>query len=172
MKAIQETQVIKFTSKADMARRLGINKNTATTWAGLPGFPGGASGPWLLPDIIRWLISRTNARPESDDPAMSGPDSPALERYRLAKAELSELELAEKRKQLLPRGVVRQALASWAAILRNAGDQLGRRFGVGAQRVLTDALDGCHDATAAIVAERLEQETNAGGDAKPATKQL
>jgi hypothetical protein len=76
-----------------------------------------------------------------DDPLLSGPSSPALERYREARAELAKLDLSARRKDLLPRGEIHDKLMRLASILRTTGETLGRQFGAEAQAVLGGALD-------------------------------
>lgn len=91
------------------------------------------SGPW-----------RPYGRGESaDDPLLQDGDSPGLERYRLAKASLAELELEERRRSLLPVVKVREALSRWATIVRRMGERLGQRWGADAQTLVNDALTEC-----------------------------
>jgi hypothetical protein len=135
----------RYASKVEMARRLGVNRGTIHDWTSREGFPGGAAGPWALTDIIRWLINRSPAKVEDEDPAMRGPASPALEKYRLAKAGREELKLESERKNLISRQDLREALGKWAALLKQASEILGQRFGVDAQQVLNDKLDGCQE---------------------------
>lgn len=78
-----------------------------------------------------------------DDPALYGPDSPSLERLRIANAKLKELELAERQLQLIPRTLIHERLSGFAAILRRAGDRLQSRFGREAKEMLDQALDDC-----------------------------
>lgn len=100
-----------------------------------------------VPTVIRaWRdaavekAAAANADPEAM--LLEGPSTPALERLRLAKAQLAELELAAKRQQLVPVEEVRSGLLGpFAGALRRAGEVLGRNYGPGAQQVLDDALE-------------------------------
>ena len=56
-------------------------------------------------------------------------DSPNLERYRLAKAKLAELELEQKHRAVLPRDQTREVLGRVASLWRRYGDRLGKRHG-------------------------------------------
>lgn len=80
------------------------------------------------------------AAAETDDPLLVGGNSPALERYRDAKAKLANLELEAKRRELVPREQVHDALARVASILRAAGETI-QRYSVEAHRVLDEALE-------------------------------
>lgn len=77
------------------------------------------------------------------DPLLVGGagDSPALERYRLARAKGEELTLLERQGELLRREIVHAELGRLAALLRAAGEQLDREFGPDAAQVINDTLD-------------------------------
>ncbi len=111
---------------------------------GCPGKPG----RYELSAIVQWLRNAGPWRPYGrgdapDDPLLAAGDSPGLERYRLAKAALAELELAERQQSLLPVDKVREALLRWATLLRRMGERLGKRFGPEASRTVNDTLDEC-----------------------------
>jgi hypothetical protein len=76
------------------------------------------------------------------DPTLfTGTDSPALERLRLANAELKELELSQRRRDLIPRRQVHQGFGLVASILRRAGEILQKQFGRDAHAVIEEALN-------------------------------
>lgn len=52
-------------------------------------------------DLVRWLAARS-AVTSTDDPLLSGSGSPALERYRLARAVEAEMNLDIRHGQLVP----------------------------------------------------------------------
>jgi len=97
----QSPNSIQFASKTTMAVALGVNRNTVQTWTGKPDFPGGSRGPWRLDAVVPWIMGRQLRRAPVDDPLLDGPDSPALERYRAARASLSEIELQQRQRQLI-----------------------------------------------------------------------
>jgi hypothetical protein len=72
---------------------------------------------------------------------LQGSDSPALERYRTAKAELIELDLSERRGELIPRDEIHNLFTRMGSRLRQAGETLQRKFGAESQEILNDALD-------------------------------
>lgn len=75
------------------------------------------------------------------DGIMAGPSTPALEDLRRARAEIAKLDLDERRRNLLPRELIRRAFGRVASLLRGAGDVLLHRFGEEAAEILTDVLD-------------------------------
>ena len=85
-------------------------------------------------------LAASNGGPE--DALLSGSfDSPALERYRLARAKLSELELAERESRLVnAEALVRTWLGPSAALMRECGHQLRRRYGNEAGDMLDETL--------------------------------
>ena len=76
-----------------------------------------------------------------DDPLMSGNDSPALEQYRKAKAEHAELDLAERRGELMPVDRTREGMAIFAGHIRNATEVLRRQYGPDAQTILEEHIN-------------------------------
>lgn len=107
----------------------GVNIGTVNRWRqiGCPGRPG----RWDLSKIAQWRLT--------DEPAEG--ESPSLERKRAAEATLRELDVAERQHLLLSREKVRENLAGVAAIMKAAGEQLGRSFGPNAQDLLDQAWD-------------------------------
>lgn len=138
---VQPIRVV--TRQQDVAYFFNRKIDAVKNWAkqGMPGEPGA----YDLVEIARWLFTVGPWKPDiPDDPLLEGGgDSPALERYRLARAELVEYELAEKRRNMLSREVVRVTLGRWAAILRQCGERLGKRFGSEAVETFNDSLAEC-----------------------------
>lgn len=96
----------------------------------------GVSGRYDLSEILRWLLSdgplRTRGDIESgpiDELVCGSGDSPNLERYRLARAQLAELELEQKRRAVFPRDMARSVLGRVASLWRRYGERLGKRHG-------------------------------------------
>lgn len=79
-------------------------------------------------------------------------DSPALERKREAEADLKELDLAERRRDLVHRDLLRQQLAAVASLLRRAGEQLERKHGPAAKQLLVQTLDDAERRIGSITA--------------------
>jgi hypothetical protein len=84
---------------------------------------------------------------DSEEEALfDGSDSPALERWRRAKADLAEIEVQSKRGSLVPRNEIRTGLDAIAARLRGFAEELQREFGPGAIDLLDEALTDCENA--------------------------
>lgn len=87
-----------------------------------------------------FLAENKHKLARDDDDLMSGPGSPALERYREERAALARLVRLEREGELLPRDLVRQSLSKTAAIIRLAGETLQKQFGEAAAEVLYEAI--------------------------------
>ena len=100
-----------------------------------------------LPAVVRALHDFLAANrhklagASGDDPLLAGVNSPALERYRSARAKLAELDLQERENQLLPLDKVHDALSRLGSIMRLAGETLQRQFGPDALAIIDDALN-------------------------------
>ena len=135
-------------TQADVAYVYDVSVQTVQIWLqrGMPG----KSGAYKLRPISHWLKSQNLGpiKTESPDPSdtllAADVDSPGLERYRLAKAAIAELDLEERRGGLMALGKVRTALGRWSAIIRHLGERLAKRYGNEAAESLNDALAECH----------------------------
>ncbi len=81
-----------------------------------------------------------------DDPMLLVGDSPALERYRNARARLSEIEVAAKEKSFVAVSDIEPPLMGLTVPLREAGDALARQFGNHAAAILNQAVQRWADA--------------------------
>lgn len=120
---------------------VGVSVRTLKDWLakGCPGEPG----RYVVPEIVTWAKASVWARPEpiDGDPLLAeGGDSPALEEYRRAKAALARLDLAEREKQLVRIDDVVQPLIEAAAVVRSAGERIGREYGPEAQEIVNEAV--------------------------------
>lgn len=118
---------------------------------GLP-YPPGRQAAVDLGQVIAWLhdflarnAGKLNA-PQTDDPLLSGVNSPALERYRIARACREELELAVRKGEL----VAVNELLEWydaevAAPIRRGIEKLHVEFGPGAAALIVAGLDRADD---------------------------
>lgn len=128
-----------------MAEVCGRSIPAIAMWAksGMPGKPG----CYDLRLIIPWLIRKNKRGPrepnENEDPLLAAGDSPGLERYRLAKAELAELELQVRKGTLIPIDAVKDTIARWSALIRRMGESLAKRFGNEAAELLNETLVEC-----------------------------
>ncbi len=79
------------------------------------------------------------------DPMAGGEGSPALERYRNAKADLAEMDIKVRSGELSDRAETRAGLMAIAAIFRNGGEAMEKAFGAVAriqfEQLIDDAVD-------------------------------
>lgn len=124
----------------EVAAVLGISAMQVSRLQKTEGAPTGIN----VPEFVGWYVERQLRRATTQaggDPDMVGGDSPALERYRAAKADLAELDRDERRMKLIPRDQAEESARMRAQVMRRAGEKLQRRFGVEAQEILDDAID-------------------------------
>lgn len=139
------------------------------------GMPRNRDKSFDIPACLEWQAKnvresagnhkkRTPVDPTSEeamlDPAVTG-TSPALERFRNARAGLAELELEVKRGQFLPLDLVHSAHGRIQGVLRSSGEIFRKNWGPECLAVLNEALNECR----AIVAE-LCKSAGEGGDAE------
>ncbi|MCX7429006.1 MAG: hypothetical protein NTW96_25690 [Planctomycetia bacterium] len=116
----------------------------------------GAVAYWLhqfLSDNARRL-----AAPDDGDLLLYGADSPALEKLRLVKLALLELDLGERQGSLLPRDLVHDDLMLIAGVIRGAGQILQRRDGWKGQEACDVVNEAIDEAEALIERQFAEME--------------
>lgn len=89
--------------------------------------------------------AKVNRWCKSSDPMLAGGDSDNLERYRGVKADLAEMDLQERRKEMVNLDVVRPVFLNALVYIRNCGEKLDRQFGNEALAILLDAWDQATD---------------------------
>ncbi|NLF70099.1 MAG: hypothetical protein GX575_13750 [Candidatus Anammoximicrobium sp.] len=138
-----------MTAKRTDLEREALSRLTASTAAWLLGMsdsgfraakpPKGDDGrTYDARALVAWHVGRQ----QKADPLMDVPssDSPSLERYRTAKARLAELAYEQACRTVLPVAEVRSAVVGMTMPLRRASEELGRRFGADAQKIVNDAI--------------------------------
>ena len=111
----------------------------------MPGTPK----EYVLQDVSKWLRTQGPWKPyqkpeaSSDDPLLAEGDSPALERYRLAKAKHAELDLEQRRGELIDLAKCRDLFGRWGSVIRKMGERVSKRFGVEANQMVAEAIDEC-----------------------------
>ncbi len=78
---------------------------------------------------------------DSDEMQMRSGESPTLERWRLAKAKMAEIELEKKLETIIFLDSVRDSLITMAHVLRGVVEKLQRQFGQAAADVLNEAFE-------------------------------
>jgi hypothetical protein len=159
-----------------LGRIVGFSRPTLVGYCrrGLPRRPGvhQRTYRYSLREAVEWLRKHVwvpAVRPESDDPLLDGGDSsPALERYRAARASLAELELATRQGQLLPRAETHQAMARMSALIRTLGETFQRHGeipGADAAQLLDATLDDFDRELQVLFGERGSGDDDGNGDA-------
>ena len=138
-----------------MADVYAVNLDTVKRWRseGMPGRPGA----YVLHEVSKWLRTDGPWSPRAktvatDDPLLAeGGDSPGLERYRLAKAKHAELDLEHRKGELIEREKAKLVLARWAALIRQMGERLAKRYGNDVATQINDTLAECRRAVQEVV---------------------
>jgi phage terminase Nu1 subunit (DNA packaging protein) len=143
-------------NRIQVAELCGVEKSTVDRWAG-SGMPW-RNGRYDVAEIIQWLRADGPWRPKaalpvSDDPLLGAGDSPALERYRLAKAQHAELDLELRKGELIEVIRCREMLARWAVCIRRMGEKLSKRFGNDAALAINESLAECRTIAESITRE-------------------
>ena len=133
-------------SQVELSEFFGVGIDTVKNWA-KQGMPG-TRGSYRLDLVAQWLRrdgpwQRWDRGSESADPLLAEGDSPALERYRLAKAKLAELDLENRKGDLIEVAKCRDLLARWAVVLRRMGERLAKRYGNDASLTVNESLSEC-----------------------------
>ena len=114
--------------------------------------PRNPDGTYSARDLLAWF-----AHQATDDVTLGAPtDSPGLERYRLARAAMAELDLAVRKGELVSVSAFREMGSRWAARLRKCGELLARKFGNDALAIQTDAIADMHKIAEAFCGGELE----------------
>jgi len=100
----------------------------------------------ISPHYQRWL--------EGGGDLPGSRETPSLERGRMAKAELAELQLERERGLVIPREDIHEGLLEFAQALRDAADRLQRQHGADAFEILDDAITSGAAAVERVLAER------------------
>lgn len=125
---------------------MGVGMRTIRDWVAA-GAPRKTVRGYDVAAVREWRQKNLKPAPghgppqNGTDPLLVGSDSPALERYRLARAKHEELDLAERERQLVSREDLHSWLVQLSNTLRAAGDRLQRMHGVDALRIVEEALD-------------------------------
>lgn len=135
-------------SQKDLADAFDCEPRTIATWVsdGLPRWEAGANRHrYCITCTIQWREQQRpqlmRDKPTGDEIELGVGDSPGLERLRLAKAQIAEIELERIRGTLLPIDEVKAGLMRAGMLLRRLGERLGRRFGAEATIAVNEATD-------------------------------
>ena len=129
-----QIDVLKSLTQGAAAWLIGLSARTFRDSAA----PRNPDGSYNAQAVAAWI--KQGVAPDGD-PLMAGGDSPSLERYRAAKADLAEMDAKVRRGQLVD---VDQLIEWWtvevASPLRRATAALQARFGDAAEEIVAAAL--------------------------------
>lgn len=94
-----------------------------------------------LHDLLAAHGSRLLAGGGDDALMQAGGDSPSLERWRASRADLAELDLAERQGELVKIADLEPQLMAAMQLVKRAGERLVREHGNGAGEILGEAVD-------------------------------
>jgi hypothetical protein len=134
-------------SQRDLASTVAVDESTIAQWvrAGLSRKRAGKNRyKYCITCTVAWERTGRGLVSDSlDELIATGGDSPGLERFRNARAELAEMDVQSRRKSLLPRDVTRNALGRVMSLLRQYAERLGRRHGPEEVLSFRETLDEC-----------------------------
>jgi hypothetical protein len=130
----------------DVAEACNTSVKSVSLWASKEDFPKDEDGTYPLFQIGLWRQRNLDDRapkqkppPSDEDPLLNAGDSVGLERYRMAKAQLAEMDLAEREKSMLSADAVHDGLSIISQAYRKACEILQRKFGSEAFSILEEA---------------------------------
>lgn len=113
-------------TRLELAKALGRSERMVASYLaeGMPGIPG----HYVVEDCAAWLQAREDRRkaPIDEDIGDGDGDSPALERYRLARAKQEELKLAKLQRELIEADAVTDWLQRFSVLMRGFGEKVNK----------------------------------------------
>jgi phage terminase Nu1 subunit (DNA packaging protein) len=113
-------------TRDELAKALGKSVRMVAMYLaeGMPGTPG----HYVIEDCLTWVDARENKRSirDADDLSEDDSDSPALERFRLARAQQEEIKLAKLRRELIEADAVRDWLQRFSLLMRGFGEKVAK----------------------------------------------
>lgn len=113
-------------TRDELAKALGKSVRMVAMYLaeGMPGTPG----HYVIEDCLTWVDARENKRSirDADDLSDDDSDSPALERFRLARAQQEEIKLAKLRRELIEADAVRDWMQRFAGLMRGFGEKVAK----------------------------------------------
>lgn len=120
--------------------------------------------------VLTYIVQNWRILHRSDeDPLLAGASQSLKDEYtreqireKRSKATLAELEVGERRGQLVDREAFRAGIGPAFHVLREAADRLQRRFGTEALDIFNEALDEAQERAVAALAEYVAGRDDAG----------
>ncbi len=165
-------------SLSALARACGVTRTTIRAWQGDRTFPEQLEdGSFDVFEVGKWKGAKEEAKrpreriPGDEDPLLASGDSPGLERYRMAKAQLAELDLGRRQGELIPVEALDAGLMALSAAYRRGVEQAQRLFGPEVVSIFEEALAGGEAAIKQIFGtsdEEIERDESNRPDQAPA----
>jgi transcriptional regulator with XRE-family HTH domain len=134
-------------SQRDLASAIGVDESTIAQWvrSGLSRKRAGKNRyKYCITCAAAWERSGRGAVSDSlDELIAAGGDSPGLERFRNARAELAEMDVKARRKSLLPRDMAHNAFGRVMSLLRQYAERLSKRHGPEEALSFRETLNEC-----------------------------
>lgn len=142
------------------------------TWLRHPAWEWERVPPWSPDDVEAMKVwAAAVLKPDRSDPdaiadplMVAGGNSPALERYRAARADMAELERDRIRGDLVRVAVIMETLRPFLTVLRRAGEQLRLKCGNDAVEIFNDSIQAASDHVAKLIEGRHAIEVDEHGD--------
>ena len=133
-------------NKTELAKFLGISRNTLYKWINSPGFPVESDGSVSPFKAGEWRVTRQLATDEEDDD-FEDSDELTFWKIKKLKEEYRAKKLAndQTESELIPRGAYYQWMITVALKLRDAGDRLARGWGNEAAQVMIEAIEDAEE---------------------------
>lgn len=119
---------------------LGLSGRQVQNWIA-QGCPA-EKGRYIPADMLAWAIKSGPWRPaDPADPLMGGGDSVWLEKYRRERALMARMERRVREGELARLSDLMPMLMDGAAVVRQAGEAIGREYGPTAQAAINEAVE-------------------------------
>jgi phage terminase Nu1 subunit (DNA packaging protein) len=115
--------------------------------------------------LVEYRISQLKIEGE-DAALLAGDETPGLERMRLARADILEMERDKLHGKLVPIDELSTPLAQLGALIRNAAAKLARKYGNDAPELLNQAVDEAEAGWGKLIADAANNQSANGGAAR------
>jgi phage terminase Nu1 subunit (DNA packaging protein) len=115
--------------------------------------------------LVEYRISQLKIEGE-DAALLAGDETPGLERMRLARADILEMERDKLHGKLVPIDELSTPLAQLGALIRNAAAKLARKYGNDAPELLNQAVDEAEAGWGKLIADAANNQSANGGTAQ------
>ena len=155
MTAQQQIDALKTLTQAAASWLLGYKSSRSLRDA--PDAPRNEDGSYNASDLVAWFVERS-----SDDP-MAGivESTPALERWRLARARQAEDDLAIRRRDLVEGDVLDEATGRAFTPIRRFAEEQIKEHGGGTEAAWAEAVEQFRRELESILRERQNPDVSA-----------